>query len=57
LPAAGDRRLVLQAMLNDPFTGRLPVNEIEKILGELLEANRAYLPLLFEKRYAGSSSV
>ena len=46
----GNRRLALQAMLNDPFTGRLPVNEIEKMFDELLEANRAYLPLFFEKR-------
>jgi len=47
----GDRCLELQAVLNDPFTGRLPVNEIEKRLDELLEANCAYLPLFFEKRW------
>jgi len=43
----GERRLALQAMLNDPLTGRLPVDQTRKMLDELLEANRTYLPLFF----------
>ena len=45
---SGDRGLALQAFLNDPFTSRLPADEVEKMMNELLEANRAYLPLFFE---------
>jgi alpha-galactosidase/6-phospho-beta-glucosidase family protein len=40
----GDRSLALQAMLNDPLTGRLPVDQTGRMLDELLEANKAYLP-------------
>jgi alpha-galactosidase len=46
----GDRRLALQAFLNDPFTGRLPADEVEKMMNELLEANQAYLPLFFSNK-------
>ncbi len=44
----GDRSLALQAMINDPLTSRLLVDQIEKMLDELLEANKIYLPLFFK---------
>jgi alpha-galactosidase len=44
----GDRALALQALLNDPLTGRLPTDQVELMLGELLEANQKYLPLFFK---------
>ncbi len=43
----GDRQLALQALLNDPLTSRLPVDSVERMLAELLEANKKYLPLFF----------
>ena len=47
---SGDRALALQALLNDPLTERLPVDLAEKMLDELLAANRAYLPLFFNHK-------
>jgi alpha-galactosidase len=44
----GDRSLALQAMLNDPLTSRLPADQVEKMLDELLKANKKYLPLFFK---------
>jgi len=44
----GNRDLALQILLNDPLTSRLPVDQIEKMLYELLEANQKYLPQFFK---------
>jgi len=44
----GNRDLALQILLNDPLTSRLPVEQIEKVLYELLEANQKYLPQFFK---------
>jgi len=44
----GDRSLALQALLNDPLTSCLPTDQVEKMLDELLEANKGYLPRFFK---------
>jgi alpha-galactosidase len=41
----GNQSLVLQALLNDSLTSRLPVDQMESMLDKLLTANKAYLPL------------
>lgn len=41
----GDRNLALQALLNDPLTRDL--DDASKMLGEMLEATREYLPQFF----------
>jgi alpha-galactosidase len=43
----GNRALALQVLLNDPLMRGLDVNSTAKMLNEMLEANRAYLPLFF----------
>jgi len=46
----GDRDLCLQILLNDPMTGVLHKSgAIEKMLDELLRANRKWLPQFFKK--------
>ena len=45
----GDRGLALQALLNDPLCGAVrDFRHIEKMLDELLRANRKWLPLFFK---------
>jgi len=47
----GDRSLALQAMLNDPLCGSVRTfGEMEKMLDELLRANRKWLPQFFRGR-------
>ena len=42
---AGDKRLIFQAILNDPLTGAVcSMQEIENMVNELFEVNRDYLP-------------
>lgn len=43
----GDRSLALQALFNDPLSSRLSEEQSARMLSELLEANRPYLPLFF----------
>lgn len=43
----GNRALARQALLNDPLMRGLDVDRTVALLDELLEANRAYLPLFF----------
>lgn len=45
---AGDRNQALQVLVNDPLTRGLEIGQCQEMLAELLEANRAYLPLFFE---------
>jgi alpha-galactosidase/6-phospho-beta-glucosidase family protein len=45
---SGDRRAALHAFLLDPTTqARLDLEQTQALLDEMLEANRAYLPLFF----------
>jgi len=44
----GDRKLALQALLNDPLTRDL--DEASKMLDEMLKATKEYLPQFFGKR-------
>lgn len=44
---AGDRNLALQVLVNDPLTRGMEIRKCQEMLAELLEANRAYLPLFF----------
>ena len=45
---SGDRKAALHAFLLDPTTqSRLDLGQTEELLDEMLEANRAYLPLFF----------
>ena len=47
----GDRGLALQAMLNDPLCGSIRrFTDMEKMLDELLRANRKWLPRFFRRR-------
>ena len=49
----GDRGLVLQAMLNDPLCGAIgDFHRMEKMMNDLLVANRKWLPRFFKKRGA-----
>jgi alpha-galactosidase/6-phospho-beta-glucosidase family protein len=43
----GNRQLALLVLLNDPLMRGLDVRSTAKMLNEMLEANRAYLPLFF----------
>jgi len=43
----GDRALALQALLLDPLVRDLDLDVAEEMLGEMLEANRRYLPQFF----------
>jgi len=45
----GSRELALQVLLNDPLSSRLTIPQAERMLEELLEANKQYLPGFFEK--------
>lgn len=46
----GDRSLVLQALLNDPLCGQIgDYRKMEKMMDELLLANRKWLPQFFGK--------
>jgi alpha-galactosidase len=46
----GDRGLVLQTMLNDPLCGSIrDFRQMEKMMNELLQANRKWLPQFFKK--------
>jgi alpha-galactosidase/6-phospho-beta-glucosidase family protein len=45
---SGDRKAALHAFLLDPTTqARLDLDQTQALLEEMLEANRAYLPLFF----------
>ena len=44
----GDRALAVQVLLNDPLSSRLTIDQASRMLDELLEANRQYLPNFFE---------
>ena len=45
---SGDRMAALHAFLLDPTTqSRLDLDQTQALLDEMLEANRAYLPLFF----------
>ncbi len=44
----GDRSLALQVLLNDPLSSRLTIQQASQMLDELLEANKQYLPQLFQ---------
>jgi alpha-galactosidase/6-phospho-beta-glucosidase family protein len=45
---SGDRKAALHAFLLDPTTqARLDLDQTQTLLDEMLEANRAYLPLFF----------
>jgi alpha-galactosidase len=44
----GSRELALQVLLNDPLSSRLRVEEAQRMLEELLEANRMYLERFFD---------
>jgi alpha-galactosidase/6-phospho-beta-glucosidase family protein len=43
----GSRELALQVLLNDPLSSRLTVPQAERMLQELFEANKQYLPRFF----------
>ncbi len=43
----GDREMALQILLNDPLSSRLSVEQADRMLGELIEANKQYLPQFF----------
>ena len=45
----GDRHLSLQVLLNDPLSSHLTIQQAKQMLDELLEANKQYLPMFFEK--------
>ena len=45
----GDRTLALQVLLNDPLSARLTIPQAKQMLVEMLEANKQYLPIFFEK--------
>jgi alpha-galactosidase/6-phospho-beta-glucosidase family protein len=45
----GNREIALQILLNDPFSSRLTIPQAKQLLNELLEANRAYLPMFFDR--------
>ena len=47
----GDRKLALEVLLNDPMCGAVrDFRDIEKMLDELLHANRRWLPQFFKRR-------
>jgi alpha-galactosidase len=43
----GDRTLALQALLTDPLVYSMEINEVGKMLDEMLEAQRVWLPRFF----------
>lgn len=45
----GDHTPALQVLLNDPFSARLTIPQARQMLDEMLEANKQYLPMFFEK--------
>ena len=45
----GSRKLALQILLNDPLSSRLTVSQANEMLTEMMEANKQYLPMFFEK--------
>ncbi len=45
----GSWDLALQVLLNDPLSSRLTIPQARQMLGELLEANRRYLPAFFSE--------
>jgi len=47
---SGSREVALQVLLNDPLSSRLTVQQARQMLDGLLEANKTYLPLFFEKK-------
>jgi len=46
---SGSRETALQVLLQDPLSSRLTIPQAKKMLEELLEANKAYLPTFFGK--------
>jgi alpha-galactosidase/6-phospho-beta-glucosidase family protein len=44
---SGSRQLALQVLLNDPLSSPLTIPQASRMLDELLEANRPYLPKFF----------
>jgi len=44
----GDRKLALQALLADPLVYSMEVDEVGKMLDEMLEAQRVWLPRFFD---------
>lgn len=47
---AGDGNLALQVLLNDPLSSRLTIAQAGRLLDEMLEANKQYLPKLFDRK-------
>jgi alpha-galactosidase len=45
---SGDRQLALQALVLDPLTYSLEIEETERMLDEMLEASRPVLPRFFD---------
>ena len=45
----GDREIALQVLLNDPLSSRLTIPQAKHMLDEMLEANKQFLPIFFEK--------
>jgi alpha-galactosidase/6-phospho-beta-glucosidase family protein len=43
----GDRQLALQALLMDPMTYSMEMDTAEKMLDEMLQAQRNWLPRFF----------
>lgn len=52
----GDREKALQAMVADPLNSLLDYRDISRMLDELLEANRDYLPQFFERAQAAMAA-
>ena len=46
---SGSRGLALQVLLNDPLSSRLTIPQASQLLDEMLEANKQFLPIFFEK--------
>jgi len=44
----GDRQLALQALLMDPLSYSLEIGTARKMLDEMLEAQRIWLPSFFD---------
>ena len=43
----GDRQLALQALYLDPITSEMSMNELGRLLDDLLEANKVWLPRFY----------
>ena len=44
----GDRNLALQALLTDPLVYSMEIDEVGKMLDEMLQAQRIWLPRVFD---------